>query len=86
MLRCYITMKRANLLTFLLVVVSHAADPKPFNLPGLQQDIEFVKRAEVSQTLDAYVPEDEGPFPTSILGRGCGFTKVDKHTLITRPF
>lgn len=85
MLRCYIAMRRAKLLTFLLVV-SHAADPKPFNLPGVEQDIEFAKTAEVSQTLDAYVPEDEGPFPRCILVRGGGFTKVDKHALITRPF
>lgn len=58
-----------------------AAD-KPFSLPGLKQDIEFAKAGEVSLTLDAFVPEGEGPFITCILVHGGGFTKGDKHSFI----
>ncbi|MCB1277376.1 alpha/beta hydrolase [Prosthecobacter sp.] len=75
-------MKRAALLTFLFTIVSHAADPKPFNFPGLKQDIEFAKAGDVSLTLDAFVPEGEGPFLTCILVHGGGFTKGDKHSFI----
>ena len=44
-----------------LAAALHAAG-KPFSTPGLKQDIEFAKAGEVSLTLDAFVPEGEGPF------------------------
>ncbi len=75
-------MKRLGLLTVLLAVTLHAADPKPFSMPGLKQDIEFAKAGDVSLTLDAFVPEGEGPFVTCILVHGGGFTKGDKHSFI----
>ena len=48
----------------------------------LKSDIEYGKAGEVSLTLDASVPEGEGPFPTCILVHGGGFTKGDKHSFI----
>ena len=58
-----------------------AAEPA-FDLPGMKHDIEFAKAGEVSLTLDAFVPEGEGPFATCILVHGGGFTKGDKQTFI----
>ena len=49
---------------------------------GLRSDVEFAKVGEVSLTLDAFVPEGEGPFPTCILVHGGGFTKGDKQSFI----
>ena len=76
------------LLLFLLAATAivHAADTKPFSFPGLKQDIEFAKAGGVSLTLDAFVPEGEGPFATCILVHGGGFTKGDKHSFITPLF
>ncbi len=57
-------------------------------LPGLaaraelKTDIEFAKAGNVSLTLDAFVPEGKGPFPTCLLVHGGGFTKGDKQTFI----
>ncbi|HSJ02121.1 MAG: alpha/beta hydrolase [Verrucomicrobium sp.] len=48
----------------------------------LKTDIEFAKAGDVSLTLDAFVPEGVGPFPTVILVHGGGFTKGDKTTYI----
>ena len=80
-------MKLATLLFLLAAaVIGHAADAKPFAFPGLKQDIEFAKAGEVSLTLDAFVPEGEGPFATCILVHGGGFTKGDKHSFITPLF
>ncbi|WP_175517573.1 alpha/beta hydrolase [Planctomicrobium piriforme] len=56
-----------------------AAEP---SLPGLQQDIPFAQVGDVSLTLDAFVPEGAGPFPTCILVHGGGFTKGDKQSYI----
>jgi alpha-L-fucosidase 2 len=78
-------MKLAALFSLLLAAALHAAD-KPFSMPGLKQDIEFAKADEVSLTLDAFVPESEGPFATCILVHGGGFTKGDKQTFITPLF
>lgn len=78
-------MKRLCLLTVLFAVTLHAAD-KPVTIPGLKQDIEFEKAGDVSLTLDAFVPEGEGPFATCILVHGGGFTKGDKQTFITPIF
>lgn len=49
---------------------------------GLTADIEFAKPDGVSLTLDAFVPEGAGPFPTVILVHGGGFDKGDKNTYI----
>src|SRR6188508_1416706 len=48
----------------------------------LKTDIEFAKAGDVSLTLDAFVPDGAGPFPTCILVHGGGFTKGDKTTFI----
>jgi acetyl esterase len=48
----------------------------------LKSDIEFAKPGGVSLTLDAYVPEGRGPFPTVILVHGGGFVRGDKQTFI----
>src|SRR5438045_1220523 len=48
----------------------------------LKTDIEFAKAGNVSLTLDAFVPEGAGPFPTCILVHGGGFTKGDKTSFI----
>ena len=45
-------------------VVRIAAEP---GAPKLETDIEFAKINDVSLTLDAFVPEGKGPFPTCIL-------------------
>lgn len=75
----------ASLLIFGFTVILYAAD-KPSPIPGLKQDIEFAKVGDVSLTLDAFVPEGEGPFATCILVHGGGFTKGDKQTFITPIF
>ncbi len=48
----------------------------------LKTDIEFARMGDVSLTLDAFVPEGKGPFPTAILVHGGGWTKGDKQTYI----
>jgi acetyl esterase len=45
-------------------------------------DIEFAKAGDVSLTLDAYVPDGPGPFPTAILVHGGGFVRGDKQSYI----
>jgi len=55
---------------------------KQATLPALNTDIEFAKAANVSLTLDAFVPEGQGPFPTCILVHGGGFMRGDKQTYI----
>lgn len=54
----------------------------PLASAGLKSDIEFAKPDGVSLTLDAFVPDEEGPFPTCILVHGGGFTKGDKTSFI----
>jgi len=48
----------------------------------LKTDIEFARPGGVSLTLDAFVPEGKGPFPTCILVHGGGFTRGDKTSFI----
>jgi len=48
----------------------------------LRKDIEFAKAAGVSLTLDAYVPNGAGPFPTVIIVHGGGFNRGDKQTYV----
>jgi len=64
---------------FLLPTALAAAEPA---LPKLKADIEFAKAGDESLTLDAFVPDGAGPFPTCILVHGGGFTKGDKHSFI----
>ena len=52
----------------------------------LKTDIVFAKVGDVELTLDAYVPEGPGPFPTAVLVHGGGFTKGDKTSYITPLF
>ena len=61
------------------VVVADAAEPA---IPVLKTDIEFAKVGDVSLTLDAFVPEGAGPFPTCILVHGGGFIRGDKQSYI----
>jgi len=63
------------LLGLLFAVLQHAA-------AELKTDIEFAKPDGVSLTLDAFVPDGAGPFPTCILVHGGGWTKGDKTTFI----
>ena len=56
------------------------AKSPPF--PALRTDIEFAKGGNVSLTLDAFVPDGQGPFPTCILVHGGGFVRGDKQTFI----
>lgn len=59
---------------------------KKVAIPGLRENIEFAKAGDESLTLDAYVPEGAGPFPTCILVHGGGFMRGDKQTFITPIF
>jgi len=48
----------------------------------LKTDIEFAVVGGTSLTLDAFVPDGDGPFPTCILVHGGGFTQGDKTSFI----
>jgi alpha-L-fucosidase 2 len=63
-----------HLLPLLLLAVAARAE--------LKTDIEFAKAGGTNLTLDAFVPEGKGTFPTCILVHGGGFTKGDKTTFI----
>lgn len=62
------------LIALLLLAVAARAE--------LKTDIEFASPGGTPLTLDAFVPEGTGPFPTCILVHGGGFTKGDKQTFI----
>ena len=47
---------------------------------GVKTDIEFAKVGDANLTLDAFVPEGAGPFPTCILVHGGGFMRGDKQS------
>lgn len=51
-------------------------------LAELKSDIEFVRRGDTSLTLDAWVPDGEGPFPAVIIVHGGGFVRGDKQTYV----
>ncbi|MFN3652337.1 MAG: alpha/beta fold hydrolase [Armatimonadota bacterium] len=61
-----------------------------FGAPSLaaeeRNEIEFGKVDGESLTLDAYVPEGKGPFPTAILVHGGGFINGTKRSYITPIF
>ena len=48
----------------------------------MRRDVEFAKPDGVSLTLDAYVPDGKGPFPTVIIVHGGGFNRGDKQTFV----
>jgi alpha-L-fucosidase 2 len=48
----------------------------------LRKDIEFAKPNGFSLTLDAYVPDGAGPFPTVIIVHGGGFARGDKQSFV----
>ena len=60
--------------------------PKPQQRSGTIPDVPFTKAGGVTLTLDAYVPEGDGPFPAAILVHGGGFSKGDKQTYVTPLF
>ncbi len=45
-------------------------------------DIEFARQGEASLTLDAWVPEGKGPFPTVIIVHGGGWENGNKGTYV----
>lgn len=53
---------------------------------GEINDIEFSKPGGVSLTLDAYVPEGKGPFPTVIIVHGGGWINGTKRSYVTPIF
>ncbi len=62
------------------------AQAKKPAIPGLRENLEFARVGDESLTLDAFVPEGQGPFPTCILVHGGGFVRGDKQTYITPIF
>lgn len=74
----------------LVVVMLLASGPEGFtaepSLPVVRMEIEYAKVDDVSLTLDAFVPDGPGPFPTCILVHGGGFTKGDKQSSINPLF
>ena len=65
-----------------IVSVSRGQEPTKSAVLPLKLDIEFAKVGDVSLTLDAFVPDGPGPFPTCILVHGGGFVRGDKQTYI----
>ena len=47
-----------------------------------RKDVEFARPGGFSLTLDAWVPDGEGPFPTVIVVHGGGFTGGDTQTYV----
>ena len=72
----------AMLFLTLLSLSAISADAAEPAIPALRTDIEFAKIGDVSLTLDAFVPEGAGPFPTCILVHGGGFVRGDKQSYI----
>jgi alpha-L-fucosidase 2 len=56
--------------------------PPPQKRSGTIPDVTFTKVGDQTLTLDAYVPEGDGPFPAAIVVHGGGFTKGDKQTYV----
>jgi acetyl esterase len=53
---------------------------------GEMLDIEFARPGGVSLTLDAYVPDGKGPFPTVIVVHGGGWVNGNKRSYVTPIF
>ena len=70
--------KRSAVLMAVMVCVLLAAGAKA----EMRKDIEFSKPGGFSLTLDAYVPDGKGPFPTVIIVHGGGFARGDKQTYV----
>ncbi len=56
--------------------------PKPQPRTGTISDVTFTKVGDTALSLDAYVPEGDGPFPAAIIVHGGGFNKGDKQTYV----
>jgi alpha-L-fucosidase 2 len=70
--------KRNAVMTAAIVCVLLASVAKA----EMRKDIEFAKPNGFSLTLDAYVPDGPGPFPTVIIVHGGGFARGDKQTYV----
>lgn len=75
-------MFRPLLLAALISLTLSQVEAAESSLPALKTDIEFAKVGDISLTLDAFVPEGNGPFPTCILVHGGGFVRGDKQSYI----
>ncbi len=78
-------MKSKLAINVLIICLSSSVDAIVAAEPashGLKTDIDFAKAGDVSLTLDAFVPEGTGPFPTCILVHGGGFIRGDKQSYI----
>lgn len=75
-----IAIRTAHALLLALVIPGFGLLPQARG--ELKTDVEFAKAGGVSLTLDAFVPEGEGPFPTAILVHGGGFVRGNKQTYI----
>jgi acetyl esterase len=49
---------------------------------AMHNDVEFAKVGDVSLTLDAWVPDGEGPFAAVVIVHGGGFVRGDKQTYV----
>jgi alpha-L-fucosidase 2 len=49
---------------------------------AMKRDIEFARQGDVKLTLDAWVPDGKGPFPTVIIVHGGGWENGDKTTYV----
>jgi carboxypeptidase Q len=56
--------------------------PKPQTRTGTIPDVPYTKAVGATLTLDAYVPEGDGPFPAAIVVHGGGFNQGDKQTFV----
>lgn len=70
----------------LLFGPSFCAEEPKLTIPGVKENIEFAAPDGVSQKLDVFVPEGDGPFPTCILVHGGGWTNGNKRVYITPIF
>jgi prolyl oligopeptidase len=71
-----------SLLALALLAPASSAEPSAAAGSAVRTDIEFAKVGDESLTLDAFVPEGKGPFPTCILVHGGGWVRGDKQTFI----
>ncbi|MGH9657455.1 MAG: M20/M25/M40 family metallo-hydrolase, partial [Bryobacteraceae bacterium] len=56
--------------------------PKAQPQSGIKTDVPFTRIGETALTLDASVPEGDGPFPAVIVVHGGGFINGDKQTFV----